>query len=117
MFFSLPNAISLDWIAPWPQAHVATWPCGVVSSLHPPFPLPLDWFLWSGSGLIDLQQPYISAAVPLQLVAPVMPYSQINQSDPRCAYWSLSPKLETQLQIKVQPRLKHGQDNAGDYLQ
>lgn len=96
------NLIRLDCpLATNPCGHMALCPLSTPLS-----PSPLDWFLGSWSGLIDLQQPYISAAVPLQLVAPVMPYSQINQSDPCRAYWSLSQKLETQLQIKVPPQAR-----------
>lgn len=60
IFLSLlspPNAISLDWIAPWPRAQVAMWRC-ILSP--PPVPLPSYWFHRSGSGLIDVQQPYIT---------------------------------------------------------
>lgn len=58
---SLPSAISLDWIAPWPQAQVAMWRCILLLLLlPPPTPLPLYLFQWSGSGLIDVRQPYIT---------------------------------------------------------
>lgn len=85
------NLIRLDCpLATSPSGHVALYP--LPSSLPPSLPpsslipIPLEW-KWSDWCPATL---YHSAAVPLQLVASVMPYSQINQSDPRCAYWSLS---------------------------
>lgn len=43
LFFSLPSAISLDWIAPWPQASVAMW-----RILSPPPPPPFPYTDSSG---------------------------------------------------------------------
>lgn len=59
--FSLPSALSLDWIAPWSQAPVAMWCCCVPC---PPPASRLDPLLGSGSGLIDVRQPYITAQLP-----------------------------------------------------
>jgi len=42
LFFSLHGAISLDWIAPWPQAPVAMWRC--ILSPQPPLHLPLPLY-------------------------------------------------------------------------
>lgn len=88
LFSSLPNAISLDWIAPghWPQL-----PCGAVSSPHPLFlfpllPIPLEW-KWADWCPAIL---YRSAAFPYQLVASAMPYSKINQWPPACMLIALS---------------------------
>lgn len=80
LFSSLPNAISLDWIAP---GHRPQLPCGAVSSPHPRFlfpllPIPLEW-KWADWCPAIL---YRSAAFPYQLVASAMPYSQINQWPP-----------------------------------
>ena len=123
--FSLPSAISLDWIAPWPRAPVTMWCCILSPAPSPPrhplstalplTPIPPEW-KWSDWCPATL---YHSAAVPLQLVASVMPYSQINQSDPRCAYWSLSPEpwkhiYKLQIGSCLQRR---GRDNASDYSQ
>lgn len=114
LFFSLPSAVSLDWIAPWPRAPVAMWCC----ILSPPTPLPLIpipvWSVWKWSDWCPATL-YHSAAVPLQLVASVMPYSQINQSDPRCMHTDHCLrkhiyKLQTSLCLK-----RHGLDNACDY--
>lgn len=49
-----------------------------------PIPPEWKWTDWCPA------TPYHCAAVLLQLVASVMPNSQINQSDPCCAHWSLS---------------------------
>lgn len=81
------NLIRLDCpLATSPSSHVV---------LCPPTPPPPPFFFmpsppeWKWSDWCPAT-PYHCAAVPLQLVASAMSYSQINQSEPCCAHWSLS---------------------------
>lgn len=79
-FSPLPNAISLDWMAP---GHKPQWPCGVVSSAPPPFPCSADS---SGVEVVWLMSsnPISQRSLPLQLVASVMPYRSIRVTPPLC---------------------------------
>lgn len=81
--FSLPNALSLDWIAP---GHKPQWPCGAAAAPPASWGVEVAW-LMSGN-------PISQHNSPLQLVASVMPYSLINQRDPCCAHRSLSEQQQ-----------------------
>lgn len=82
------NLIRLDCpLATSPSGHVALYP------LPTPPPSPLYRFLWSGSGLIDVQQPYITVQPSLSSWWLQSCHTARSiRVTPRCAYWSLSQK-------------------------
>lgn len=105
------NLIRLDCpLATSPSGHVA---------LHPlPTPLlpspPLYRFLWSGSGLIDVQQPYITAQPSLSSWWLQSCHTARSIRVIPAVHTDQSQKPKTHLQLTEQPP-PHGLDNACDY--
>lgn len=103
LFFSLPNAISLDWIAPWPQAPVAMWRCIFSLLSLPPDSFPFPYTDYSGVEVVWLMSsnPISQCSLP----SPAGGFSHAIQQDqsewpPLCLLITVS---KTHLQITQRP--------------